>query len=314
MSTPVKKPSLHLVKHFMYQLSGIQEEGAIEKLAASRYDLVVVPTVSTIKGNESFDTQGMVAKLQKSRASSFRRKLVFSYLSVGEAESYRSYWKDDWRVPSKGGCERGDPSFLVAEDPAMWGRSHAVLYWDARWKETLKTSLKGIIDAGFSGVVMDWVDMYDDPCVKEMAEKSGVDPMLEMANLVSELRNYARSLDPNFKLIANNGIMLGCKVPKYLKSIDGIIIEGAFYTGVAGSGWNEEACCDVKADETRTEMAIEGAKTYLKAKIPVFSIDYALKNAATAYKRVPKGWKPLVTRNPLSGMTTTPPPKYPRFK
>jgi cysteinyl-tRNA synthetase len=84
------------------------------------------------------------------------RKLI-CYMSIGEAENYRWYWKPFWNVTP--------PSFLVGEDPD-WLNNYTVRYWDPAWQyiicgNTPDSYLNKIVDAGFDGVYLDLVSEYE---------------------------------------------------------------------------------------------------------------------------------------------------------
>jgi uncharacterized protein (TIGR01370 family) len=199
----------------------------------------------------------------------------------------------------------------VSEDPAKWGRSYAVVYWDPRWKKIMKEMLDKVLAAGFDGAALDWVDMCEDECIKEIGDSRKLDPKKEMVKLLKELKEYARRKNPNFKFITVNGITLS-ETPGFLKVVDGVLVEGTFYQGCAGVAWEDPRCCDIKASESRTSAILElSSRVFQEFKTPIFSIDYALRQASLTYsmaKRV--GFIPLVTRNSLSEITTTPPPGY----
>ncbi|MBF0371999.1 MAG: hypothetical protein HQL39_01115 [Alphaproteobacteria bacterium] len=74
------------------------------------------------------------------------RRLVLAVLSVGKARDDRFYWRRGWDL--------GNPSFLATADPAEPG-AMLVRYWEPGWKEILGRSLKGIVDLGFDGVLLD---------------------------------------------------------------------------------------------------------------------------------------------------------------
>lgn len=78
------------------------------------------------------------------------RRLVFAALSVGKARDDRFYWQRGWDL--------GKPPFLAAGDPAEPG-TMLVRYWEPAWKEILGRSLKGIVDLGFDGVLLDDVEV-----------------------------------------------------------------------------------------------------------------------------------------------------------
>lgn len=307
------EPILPNVKHFSYQLVNIENERGLTALENTHYDLVVVPDLDTMNSTGAFTSAEMVQRLKASGSASFGSKLVFTYISIGEAEKYKNYWTEyGMEAPKRKDCTPGYPEFLVGEDPAKWGRSYSVLYWHDDWKAIVKGLFEHAAKAGFDGVVLDWVEMYKDECIKMWAAKKGLDPKKEMVKLIEEAKRAARRINSSFEVIGINGLDLGKDVPKYLKVIDGVLVEGTFFDGKPNASWNSSKCCDFKADESRASEILELSRDiYQRAKIPVFSIDYALKKASIAYRQaIEAGFIPLVTRISLSGITTTPSPAY----
>src|SRR5258708_6329502 len=90
---------LQNAKTWMYQLQGLERPGAIEALAKSNYPLLVLEPTRTIKGNENFDTSGMIRKLRT--LPDGKRRLLLAYICVGEAEEYRVYWEKSWKKPTE---------------------------------------------------------------------------------------------------------------------------------------------------------------------------------------------------------------------
>jgi cysteinyl-tRNA synthetase len=94
-----------------------------------------------------------VASLQK--RPNGRRRLVLAYMSVGEAEDYRYYWKP--------GFTAAPPGWLEAKNPA-WPGDYKVRYWDPAWRRLVyggeDSYLDRILTAGFDGVALDVVDAY----------------------------------------------------------------------------------------------------------------------------------------------------------
>jgi len=102
-------------------------------------------------------TNDDVHRLQKKPNGA--RRLVIAYMSVGEAEDYRYYWKAGW--------EKSKPQFLEQENK-LWKGNYKVRYWDKQWhvilygngnEELFGDSYPGrVIAAGFDGVYMDVLD------------------------------------------------------------------------------------------------------------------------------------------------------------
>jgi cysteinyl-tRNA synthetase len=84
------------------------------------------------------------------------KRLVISYMSIGEAEDYRFYWDDSWKV--------GNPSWIEREN-RDWKGNFKVQYWEPAWQDIIfgnNTSyVKKIIDAGFDGVYLDIIDAFE---------------------------------------------------------------------------------------------------------------------------------------------------------
>ena len=83
------------------------------------------------------------------------KRLVLAYVNVGEAESYRYYWKPDWR--------EGSPRFISA--PTLGNPDkYNVRYWDPAWQDlvtnTPNSYIYGAFTQGFDGIVLDGVDSF----------------------------------------------------------------------------------------------------------------------------------------------------------
>ncbi len=309
---PSTVTALENVKTWMYQIQGLDSSSALQKLAASDYDLLVLEPTNTVKGSERFDAAGMVAQMKKSHPG----RLVLAYIDIGEAEDYRSYWKSSWRKP-KGG-KRGHPSFIVADDPDGWSGNYPVNFWDRRWKKLMITgsnnALQNAIDAGFDGVYLDWVEAYDDETVMREARKKKLDAANSMVGFIKKLRSHARKQDPGFLVVAQNAPYL-VDTPGYLDQIDAAAFEDTWYSGKGDASWNSPDAGDIKTSrrggDWSTASRLRTYNRYSRAGLPVFTIDYSLHNktAQSVYRASSnRGFKPLVTRVTLSRMTQTPPP------
>jgi cysteinyl-tRNA synthetase len=120
-------------------------------LRARDYDLLVI---DAFFDGDSALTAKEVTSL-KTKAGGGRR-LVVSYLSVGEAENYRFYWQPMWRP--------GRPAWLGDEN-ADWPGNYKVRYWEPAWQEIVYAGehsyLNRILDAGFDGVYLDLIDAFE---------------------------------------------------------------------------------------------------------------------------------------------------------
>ncbi|MEZ5975483.1 MAG: endo alpha-1,4 polygalactosaminidase [Planctomycetota bacterium] len=187
------------VRCWAVQLQGLDRPGARAALTACRFDLLVIEPMVSVRGQESFPIAEFVRELHGTRGTAAAAKRVLAYVNVGQAEAYRSYWKDDWVVP--GEDHAGEPDFLLAADPEGWQGNYPVAWWDARWQEVLFGTPASLIDqawaAGFDGLFLDWVLGFEEPAVAAAARAQGLQPAQAMADLLARLRVYARERDPN---------------------------------------------------------------------------------------------------------------------
>jgi cysteinyl-tRNA synthetase len=309
---PIQATALSSVKTFMYQLQNLEESPAVAALASSDYDMLIVEPTATTHDNPDFDMKRMVAQLHQGKP----RRIVLAYLNIGQAESYRDYWPKNWVAPTK--IARGSPDFLLTPDPDGWSDNYPVAYWDQRWRAILMpnpiSQVSRLMNAGFDGLYLDWVDAWDyEPCVVE-ARRQHVDPAKAMVDLIIEIRRAARAINPQALIVQQNAFGLLDADPRLTDAIDGLGAEDTWYSGKADAEWDSPTAGDIPNTDTgddSTAGRLAQCQKYLAAGKPVFSIDYCLKpeNAARVYREArPHHLVPLVTRVGLDRMTTTPPP------
>ncbi len=300
------------VRTFMYQLQEIEKPAAVEALARSKYDLLVVEPTGTIRDQKGFDTRAMVARLHAGKPG----RIVLAYVNPGQAESYRSYWKADWRAPTKGA--KGSPDFILIPDPDGWSDNYTVAFWDPRWQAIFasgpESEVRAAMAAGFDGVYLDWIDAYDEGRVVAEAKRQNVDPARAMVDFLLLIRKTAREINPEALVVQQNAIELIDADPRLVNAIDGLGVEDTWFGGKANAKWGAKGAGDVPnryEDESSTAGRLKQYEKFVAAKKPVFTIDYCVKaeNAAKVYSEaVRRGLVPLVTQVSLDRMTSTPPP------
>jgi cysteinyl-tRNA synthetase len=190
----------------------------------NHYDLLVVDYSRT--GGDAGRFSKADVQRMKQRPSG-RPRLVLCYLSIGEAENYRYYWRSQWRP--------GSPSWVVAENQ-RWRGNYQVKYWDPGWQGILMgegaSYLKRILEAGFDGIYLDRVDAYREA-------KDHADARREMLELVKELSRRARAANPGFLIVTQNPEDL-LKDEELLRVIDGVGVEDLLF-GQAGEGKRNSA-------------------------------------------------------------------------
>jgi len=298
---------LSAVTSWAYQIQALEADGAADALVASDYDLLVIEPTRSVVGSQEFDTAGLVRRLHE------RGKLVLAYIDIGEAEDYRTYWQDEWERPSRD--KRGVPDFLLTVDPGGWSGDYPVAFWDQRWKNVVTyddgSLLDMVLDDGFDGVYMDWIEAYMDEHVAAAARAEGLDPAAEMMAFIREIRDYSRGRHPGFLVVAQNAAELAEERPEYLEVIDGLAQEDLSFRGEADTEWGDRASGDIPTPPEDQAYLMELFRLYREAGVPLFCVDYALRedNVRKAYETAARaGCLGYVSQTPLSRLTGTPPP------
>ena len=182
-----------------------------------------------------------------------KRRLVISYFSIGEAEEFRFYWKPEWK---------DTPPPWDAGENCAWPKAHMVRFWHDSWRDTIirgpNAYLKQIVAAGFDGVYLDRVDVY------EHQKEPGRDLRTEMKGLVKELAATARGLKPGFLVIPQNAEDLLLD-RDYRRVIDGLGKESLLYGGEGTDKRNKVD--DIAWSQKRLDVLRWDWK-------PVFAVEY----------------------------------------
>ena len=147
--------SLSQAQNFLYLISPtsfVTKEEYLSALEQSHYDAFVIDLFFG-EDNEQL-TAAELARLRTKPQGGNR--IVLCYMSIGQAESYRWYWKPFWMATP--------PLFILQEDP-NWTDNFYVNYWDKDWQSVIygpgDSYLNRIVNAGFDGVYLDLVSAFE---------------------------------------------------------------------------------------------------------------------------------------------------------
>ena len=226
MSVPVSRrapeaaPASSEVRSWAYQLADIDPK----VIAGLDVDLVVIDYSRDGEDATAFKPADIARMKQRPGGG---QKLLISYMSIGEAEDYRYYWRPEWAKGS------GRPAWLDELNPD-WEGNYKVRYWDPAWQSVILGNsgayLDKIVAAGFDGVYLDIIDAFE--YWEEKGE--GGDARAAMIDFVGRIAEYARARRPGFWVIPQNGEAL-LEDAGYRKVISAVGKEDIFY-GADGDG------------------------------------------------------------------------------
>lgn len=146
--------NINEVRNFLYLLNFSNfrsKKELIDKLSETNYDLLVIDAFFDRFNAFTADEIDLLRK----KANGGNR-LVIAYMSIGEAEEYRFYWRKNW--------ETDKPAWLTKENP-NWTGNYKVRYWHPDWKNIIyrleNSYLQRIQSAGFDGVYLDIIDAFE---------------------------------------------------------------------------------------------------------------------------------------------------------
>ncbi len=279
---PQKERSFAAVDDFLYQLRNVD----LDLVGKSGYDLAII----------DYSKDGSAeGKWKASEISSVKAKgaFILAYLSIGEAESHRSYWQPLYTP--------GNPSWLGRRNPDR-PSSYKVKYWYAEWKKIVKDYLSEIAAQDFDGVYLDLADAYEywsDVGNGESELLTTVDAADRMESFVKELADYARKDlgKISFIVCPQNGTGMmedASDSSAYAESIDAVGAEDTYFFGDSGidNAWNPRSDVIGNLDSFRSE----GKK--------VFVVEYLSKGNSTAVRSFYeaarlKGYVPFATSREL---------------
>lgn len=203
------------------------KSAAVARLAACGREWIIL--------DACFDaeTRWESADLDAIRGGQPGRKAI-AYISIGEAEDYRPYWRKEWA--GKGKLTGDAPAWLGTENPE-WKGNYRVKYWNADWQKLILDAIDDAMACGFDGVYLDIVDGFE---TYEQEGKDFLDNRVnpetkqtyrrDMVDWVKAIAARARAINPAALIIPQNGAQL-LSHADFLEIISAIGIEDLFTNG-----------------------------------------------------------------------------------
>lgn len=194
----------------------VQSKQDLFSLVVSKAEMIVV--------DPDEYSRGEVRLLQRSG------KKMFAYLSMGEAEEYRKYFKS-----------KTIKSLIIKENPE-WKGNYPIKYWTKEWQDIISSYSSKILMKGFDGLYLDVVDAWEAFDGKESEYRE------RMANFLYKNANLWRKQKPGLFLLFQNSDQL-FNYKKIASTYDGIVQEGLFANWAKGKisqSWQEKKILALK--------------------------------------------------------------------
>lgn len=212
---------------WLYVLNGYEKSGLVQKIVETPSAGLVVDAFRQTP-DEWFSAADVAAFKQN-------HSVVLAYVSIGEAEDYRHYWKPEWKDQP--------PAWLGRVNP-QWEGNVKVKYWHPAWQAIVLDYARKVAEQGFDGVYLDIVDAYEYWSDEENGDDAFSDPSFSgsrnylerdeaaarMIEFLQAIRSEGRKVNPDFLVFPQNAQQL-VDYPGYLEAIDGVGREDTWYVG-----------------------------------------------------------------------------------
>lgn len=139
-------------KNYLYLISSnafISKQEMLNAIIATNFDAVII---DAFFNNELWSATEI--NQMKTKANGGKR-LIISYMSIGSAEKYRYYWKEDWKLHKPKWLKKAYEGY----EDEIW-----VKFWKKEWQDIIfgndNSYLKKILDANFDGTYLDNVEVF----------------------------------------------------------------------------------------------------------------------------------------------------------
>lgn len=174
----------------------------LDILMKKNIDMVVID----LSINDKNITKEQIQKLKDSE------KVVIAYVSLGEAEDYREYWKDEWKT--------NKPSWIGNESKLWKGNFQVKELMSKEWTDISKSILTKTKELGFDGILVGGISTND------------------QVNLyIARVTEFVKKNDSNFKVYVQDYFS-----NDIIDTIDGVVKQGLSYSlfGVANKNLEKD--------------------------------------------------------------------------
>jgi cysteinyl-tRNA synthetase len=261
------KHKLKSVESWGYQLQNYNKGNPLAMLKVSPERLWVIDP----------ELDGAVISKEEKRRVINESYLPIAYLSIGEAEDYRSYFKSL------------NKDILQGENP-HWKGNFKVKYWEEEWQQIILKRVDDIVELGFKGVYLDIVDAF-------YYQKDKVIAADRMVSFIEKIKIRALSKCAEFLVIQQNAPTLyeyTTRPEVLFSNVDALALEDAFFFG------NK----DHDNPFIPQDYALKAANLYIKKGLRVLNVEYLKdRKAIEKYAKEVKDHLilPLVANRKLSG-------------
>ena len=209
-----------------------------EAIKKSTYDVVIIDTE---KDDKLIDAE-TIKSLKKKPDNSIRK--VFAYVSLGEAEDYRPYWKKEWSTKP--------PVWMGKEDRIWKGNFEIKNLMAPEWIDISKRTIDMVVAMGYDGILINGLPISN--------------PKGSIAFL-NEIVSYAKSKNAAIQIFVQDAEELATD-KQFVSLIDGAVKQGLIYSKLSDGNKGK------LNDDATINKATEKLKILANNKKHVFVVEF----------------------------------------
>lgn len=171
-----------------------------DMIKKTSYDVVIIDLE---KDGKLIDAETI--KSLKTRADKPERQ-IFAYMSLGEAEDYRSYWKKEWKT--------NPPSWIGKENRIWKGNFEIKNLMQPEWLDIAKRNIDKAVASGYDGILINGLPTTN--------PKTTV-------TFMKEIVSYAKALNPSLVIFVQDAEDLATD-SQFVSLVDGVVKQGLVYS------------------------------------------------------------------------------------
>lgn len=206
------------VDSFMIQLNGLPgDEGGLRPrpIARAPHELVVMDYARHGDHESRFSAEQIdrVKHSWEGWDAPGHRKVTLAYIDVAEASDHRFYWDESW-------TDDGTVDGILTADAPNWlgpinfdrPNARRARFWRNNWKRVLRNDdgtgwIDFVLEQDFDGACLDCVDAYK-YWSADAGELTELEAAQRMIDLVIDLADHARAVEPTFLIMVRNAPLL----------------------------------------------------------------------------------------------------------
>lgn len=225
--------NINNIKSWVFYITNVKSDA----VKASPFQMLIIDT----QGGNTIFTKDHINSMKDNGS-----KKILAYLSIGQAERYRKYWKPEW--------DKKKPVWMSKES-RRWKNTYMVSdLMHAEWQAIAKTMIDNAINAGFDGVLFSGIDSYKF-LHSEKLKKQTID-------FVNLMISYAKTKNSKFAVLIDDVDDLK------IDAADGIVKQNLVYD------WKSNGITGPKNSDADINKGIANLNYYKNNGKAVFVVEY----------------------------------------